>query len=199
MYETYVTVAGNVTADPVLRSTKAGKPFVTFRVASTSRRYDGRVGGFVDGGTNFMSVVAFNALAANVVASVSKGQPVVVHGRLRVNTWSASEGHSMTSVEIDAYHVGHDLSRGQSHFSKPQRAQFDPNDRLAEDEVQGAIEQLAGDEDERESSGAPVAAESDAAQESDEVAWQGERLPDGWLPQGAGDPQTDPYIIAKAS
>ncbi|MBK8733436.1 MAG: single-stranded DNA-binding protein [Actinomycetales bacterium] len=36
----YVTVVGNVTAEPVLRETKNGRPFATFQVASTARRYD---------------------------------------------------------------------------------------------------------------------------------------------------------------
>ncbi|MBK8733437.1 MAG: single-stranded DNA-binding protein [Actinomycetales bacterium] len=77
-----------------------------------------------------MSVVTFNALAANVVASVLKGQPVVVHGRLRINSQATTEGRSMISVEVDAHTVGHDLTKGQSLFSKPVRAQFDPTDRM---------------------------------------------------------------------
>ena len=100
MNESYVTVIGNLTADPVLRTTKNGKPFATFRMASTPRRWDGREQAYVDGGTNFVSVVTFNALAANVVASLAKGQPAIVYGRLRVNTWSTAEGKNSTSVEI---------------------------------------------------------------------------------------------------
>lgn len=91
MNESYVTVIGNLTADLVLRTTKNGKPFATFRMASTPRRWDGREQAYVDGGTNFVSVVTFNALAANVVASLAKGQPAIVYGRLRVNTWSTAE------------------------------------------------------------------------------------------------------------
>lgn len=145
MNESYVTVIGNLTADPVLRTTKNGKPFATFRMASTPRRWDGREQAYVDGGTNFVSVVTFNSLAANVVASLSKGQPAIVHGRLRVNTWSNAEGHSSASVEIDASHVGHDLTWGQSLFTKPPRAQFDTTDRLAEPEIQYALAEGAGE------------------------------------------------------
>ena len=82
--------------------------------------------GYIDAGTNFVSVVTFNALAANVFPSVHKGKPVVVHGRLRINSWATTEGRSMISVEVDAHTVGHDLTKGQSLFSKPVRAQFDP-------------------------------------------------------------------------
>ena len=84
----------------------------------------------------------FNALAANVVASVHKGQPVGVHGRLRINSWATTEGRSMISVEVDAHTVGHDLTKGQSLFSKPVRAQFDPTDRMGAPEVQASLAAL---------------------------------------------------------
>ena len=51
MNESYVTVSGNVVGDPVVRTTRASVPFVTFRVASTVRRVDGKTGEYIDGGT----------------------------------------------------------------------------------------------------------------------------------------------------
>ena len=46
--------------------------------ASTVRRRHPDTGAFVDVGTNFITVLAFRQLAANVAASVRKGQPVLV-------------------------------------------------------------------------------------------------------------------------
>ena len=43
---------------------------------------------------------------------------MVVHGRLRVEKWTGSSGAEMTSFEIDATFVGHDLSRGTSQFTR---------------------------------------------------------------------------------
>ncbi len=117
MNESFVTVVGNLVADPQARSTKAGKPFTTFRLASTTRRRQGN-GEFVDGNTNYVNVVAFNALGANVAASLHKGEPAIVYGRLRVNQWATEGGQNMTSVEVDAYNVGHDLTRGQAAFQR---------------------------------------------------------------------------------
>lgn len=116
MNETYVTMMGNAVEDPVRRTTRSGTPFVTFRMASTVRRRrpDGE---YEDAGTSFVSVMAFRQLARNVSDSVSKGQPLVVNGRLRVNQWRTEE-RSGVSVEIDATSVGHDLSRGVSKFTK---------------------------------------------------------------------------------
>ncbi len=215
MNESYVTVIGNLTADPVLRTTKNGKPFATFRRASTPRRWDGREQAYVDGGTNFVSVVTFNALAANVVASLAKGQPAIVYGRLRVNTWSTAEGKNSTSVEIDAYHVGHDLTRGQSHFTKAARAQFDTTDRLASPEIQHALAVASGELDERDE---PEEIEDlEGIKDLEDI----EENESTWAPliddlpansaaeSGAGvgtgrswsgpDPETDAYVVAKAS
>jgi single-strand DNA-binding protein len=198
MNESYLTIAGNVTADPVLRQTKNGRPFATFRVASTARRYDPQTRGYVDAGTNFVSVVTFNSLAANVVASVSKGQPVVVHGRLRVNVWAVGgdESRTNTSVEIDAYHVGHDLSLGQSRFAKAARAQFDPTDRMAEPEIQQALA-------EHEGYAAAYGAESPeglAGSPRDGVPEGPEDLAETDLPfdLATADPETDRYVVTVA-
>ncbi len=208
MNESYVTVAGNLTADPVLRTTKAGKPFATFRLASTTRRWDGRAQGFVDGATTFFSVVTFNALAANVVASLTKGQPALVHGRLRVNTWSTADGRSTSTVEIDASHVGHDLTWGQSHFTKAPRAQFDTTDRLAEPEIQEAIDAdliASGSartlpEEDIESDwrplGGPIGEEpGDPRDQPGDPRDEPSATDSPW---GQGDPETDAYVLAGA-
>ena len=55
--------------------------------------------------------------AVNLYRSLTKGQPVIVHGRLRIQDWSTDE-RSGTTVELEATAVGHDLSRGQSCFVK---------------------------------------------------------------------------------
>src|SRR5690349_19282423 len=136
MNESFVTVVGNVVSDPISRPTKVGRPFASLRIASTTRRWDPEKRAFVDGSTNFLNVVAFNALAANVMTSVRKGHPVVVYGRLRVNQWETEKGEPRTSAEIDAFTIGHDLTRGQVEFSRPPRIQLDTNDRLADPAIQ---------------------------------------------------------------
>lgn len=139
MNESFVTVVGNVVSDPISRPTKVGRPFASLRVASTTRRWDPEKRTFVDGSTNFLNVVAFNALAANVMTSVKKGHPVVVYGRLRVNQWETEKGEPRTSAEIDAYTIGHDLTRGQVEFTRLRRTQLDANDRLADPAIQDSF------------------------------------------------------------
>ena len=141
MNETYVTVSGNVVGDPVVRTTRANVPFVTFRVASNVRRMDFKTGEYIDAGTNFVNVTAFRALGVNLSNSLKKGEPVIVYGRMRINQWVHGERNG-TTVEIDAYNVGHDLSWGQTTFSKVVKPQLAQSDRMADPEVQGAADQL---------------------------------------------------------
>jgi len=144
MNETYVTVSGNVVGDPVARLTKAEVPFVTFRVASNVRRVNFKTGEYIDAGTNFVNVTAFRALGINLANSLKKGEPVIVYGRMRINQWVNGE-KSGTTVEIDAYNVGHDLTWGQTTFTKVTKPQLNQNDRMADAAVQDANAQLDSD------------------------------------------------------
>ncbi|WP_371479215.1 single-stranded DNA-binding protein [Kitasatospora sp. NBC_00315] len=115
MNETLVTMVGNVASPVTYARTTGGVPVANFRLVATERRYDRVKGDWVDGDTHWVTVVAWRWLAANLVSSLSKGDPVVVSGRLRVREWDEGE-RRRSAVEIDARSVGHDLSRGTSAF-----------------------------------------------------------------------------------
>lgn len=117
MNETYTTIHGNAVEDPVRRLTHAGDPYVTFRLASTESRRRGGSGEFYDVGTSFFHVRAFHQLARNVDRSVRKGQPVIVHGRLRLREWIDGDRRG-TSAELEATSVGTDLRRGTAVFTR---------------------------------------------------------------------------------
>ncbi|MDH6135866.1 single-strand DNA-binding protein [Kitasatospora sp. MAA4] len=115
MNETLVTMIGNVASTVSYVQTAGGVPMANFRLAATERRYDRNRGDWVDGETHWVTVVAWRWLAANVVSSLGKGDPVVVSGRLRIREWDDG-GKRRSAVEIDARVVGHDLGRGTSAF-----------------------------------------------------------------------------------
>jgi single-strand DNA-binding protein len=194
MNESFVTVVGNVVSDPISRPTKVGKPFASLRVASTTRRWDAEKRTFVDGSTNFVNVAAFNALAANVMASVKKGHPVVVYGRLRVNQWETEKGEPRTSVEIDAYTLGHDLTRGQSDFTRPERTQLDTNDRLADPEIQRSFDE-DGPADRVGGEHGDHAARGDADTDGEVDAGV---LVQGGFGRRVEDAETDDYVVVGA-
>ncbi|RQP10269.1 MAG: single-stranded DNA-binding protein [Microbacteriaceae bacterium] len=120
-----LTVAG-VVATPVKHTiTSEGLDVSQFRLASSNRRFDTATRSWVDGETNWYTIVAFRHLAANLAASLDKGQRVLVTGRLRVRDWR-SDDKKGTSVEIVADAVGHDLAWGTARFTRTPRASTGP-------------------------------------------------------------------------
>jgi single-strand DNA-binding protein len=118
MNETMVTLVGHVATEPALRITTGGARVTSFRLASTERRFDKGVNDWRDAYTTFFTVTTWRTMAENVCASVKKGQPVVVHGRLRDSSYESKDGQWRTVLEVEAFALGHDLSRGISTFTK---------------------------------------------------------------------------------
>jgi single-strand DNA-binding protein len=118
MNETMVTLVGHVATEPALRVTTGGARVTSFRLASTERRFDKGVNDWRDAYTTFFTVTSWRTMAENVSTSVHKGQPVVVHGRLRDSSYESKDGQWRTVLEVEAFALGHDLSRGVSNFDK---------------------------------------------------------------------------------
>ncbi len=91
-----------------------------FRVAHTPRRFDKEMGLWVDGPTEWYDVSAWRGLALNCAASLHRGDPVVVHGRVRASSWTR-DGATFNSFDVQAEFVGHDLNFGSSAFTKVSR------------------------------------------------------------------------------
>jgi len=121
MFDTYLTVMGNLVDNPRMRLTKNGHPVTNFRIASTSRRFDTEKNCYVDNSTLFVNVTCWRAQAENAFASLKKGHPVVVHGRYYSREYTVDET-TRIAYELEANAIGHDLSRGVSDFRKIVRA-----------------------------------------------------------------------------
>lgn len=121
MNEIWTTVCGNIVTDPTHRLTDDGLPIVKFRVASTPSVFK-QGQGFVDGATSYLTVTCFRRLAENAGGSLSKGEPIIAFGRLRVREYQNKEGRTAYDTEIEAVAVGHDLSRGTAMFRRVSRA-----------------------------------------------------------------------------
>ncbi|OMH29659.1 hypothetical protein BKD30_00220 [Tersicoccus phoenicis] len=111
-----ITVVGNIGSDVTGNTTARGEAITSFRLASTERWLDRQTGTWVDGATNWFSVVCFRHLARNAGCSLSKGQPVIVTGRLKVRPWER-DGKSGINVQIEADSIGHNLRLGTTRFS----------------------------------------------------------------------------------
>lgn len=112
-----ISLTGTI-ATPLKRiDTTSGISLITFRLASSQRRYDRSRGVWVDSETNWFSVSVYRQLAYHAAASLDKGDRVFVSGRLRIRNWQKDD-RSGTSVEIDAESLGPDLLFGTTSFTK---------------------------------------------------------------------------------
>ncbi|MEU7656666.1 single-stranded DNA-binding protein [Micromonospora taraxaci] len=140
MFDTYVTIVGNVLTVPEWRRTTQSNTLVAnFKVASTARRLDRDTGRWVDGNSLRVRVNCWRKLAEGVAASVMVGDPVVVCGRLYTRDWTDDAGNHRTLYELEAVAVGHDLSRGRARFlrNRPSVTTSTVEDAEAESRVHG--------------------------------------------------------------
>jgi single-strand DNA-binding protein len=119
MFDTMVTIVGNALNVPEWRRVQGGDTLVaSFRVASSSRRFDKDTGRWVDRPGLRVRVTCWRRLAAGVASSVMVGDPLIVTGRLYTRDWQTEDGQKRVSYELEAVAVGHDLSRGQASFTR---------------------------------------------------------------------------------
>lgn len=120
MSETVIHVVGHVGTDVDHRELGNGTHLSRFRLATTPRYWDRAQRAYVDGTTNWLSVECWRSLALHVSRSLSRGDPVVVIGKLRTQEWE-KDGVRSSRLVVEATAVGHDLSRGVSAFTKVSR------------------------------------------------------------------------------
>jgi single-strand DNA-binding protein len=120
MSNSTISIVGNVVDDVVIKPTMSGVPKVSFRVASTQRRFDRETGQWVDGHKLFVSVTFWREFAENVAVSLKKGDPIIVHGKIYSRQYVKEETNRV-SYEVEPESIGHDLSRGVSKFERRKR------------------------------------------------------------------------------
>jgi len=110
-----ITIRGFVATGITSSTTPGGVATASFRLGSTSRRFDRETKTWGDGHTNWFTVQGYRALAGTLGCSIRKGQPVIVVGKLKIRTWE-KDGRVYHSTVIDAETVGHDLTFGSANF-----------------------------------------------------------------------------------
>ena len=90
MYINKVTLYGNLTRDPELKSLPNGNKVVSFGLA-TNRSYKDQ-GGEKKDITEFHNIVAFGKLAEIFSEWLKKGKPVYLEGRIQTRSWEDANG-----------------------------------------------------------------------------------------------------------
>jgi single-strand DNA-binding protein len=109
MFETPLTVVGNIVNDPIRRAV-GDQEVLKFRLASNSRRR-GADGKWEAGNSLFVTVNCWGRLVSGVGASLGKGSPVIVVGNIHTSEYEDRDGIRRSTLEMRASSVGPDLSR----------------------------------------------------------------------------------------
>ena len=96
-----ITLIGNLTRDPEVRSTTSGVTVCTFTIA-VNRRFANQSG---ERQTDFFRINAWRQLGDTCARYLSKGRKVAVIGELQARTYEASDGTTRMSLDVSADEV----------------------------------------------------------------------------------------------
>ncbi len=96
-----LTIIGNLTRDPELRTTQSGISVCSFTVAVNRRKMQNQQQPEAD----FFRVSAWRELGANCAKWLIKGKKVCVIGPVSVSTYSGQDGKTYANLEVTAQDV----------------------------------------------------------------------------------------------
>ena len=126
--ETIITVVGNLTRDPELRTVGNGSTVVNFTIASSTRTFNRNTNQWDDGDTLFLNCSAWDSartsMATNIANSLSKGMRVIAQGRLTQRSYQAQDGSQRSVVELRVDEIGPALSRATAQVTRQTSSGF---------------------------------------------------------------------------
>ncbi|KAA8824225.1 single-stranded DNA-binding protein [Bifidobacterium reuteri] len=116
--ETLLTIVGNLTGDPEIRTTGGGAPVANFTIASTPRNYNRQSNQWEDGPALFMRCSAWRDLADHCAKTLTKGMRVIAQGRLSQRSYQAQDGTNRTVMELTVDEIGPSLRYATAQVAK---------------------------------------------------------------------------------
>lgn len=95
-----ITIVGNLGKDPELRYTPQGNAVCNFSVATNEKRRD-RSGDLQDV-TTWFRITLWGKQAENASKYLTKGSPVYIEGRLKVEEWADRDGKNRFTLDVQA-------------------------------------------------------------------------------------------------
>ncbi len=122
--ETMLTIIGNLTRDPELRTLGNGSTVANLTIASSTRQFNRQSNQWEDGDTLFMNCSAWDSqkqkLASNIVTTLAKGMRVIASGRLQQRSYQAQDGSQRTVTEMRLEEIGPALTRATAQVTRVQ-------------------------------------------------------------------------------
>ena len=130
-----IILVGNLGRDPELRYTPQGTPVCSFTMATNERRKD--KSGENQDHTTWFRVTLWGRQAETASQYLTKGRPVYIEGRIRVEEWTDRDGKSRYTLEVHATDMqfiggrgdeGAPLPKQDSQAAPPRRGDSDIED-----------------------------------------------------------------------
>lgn len=118
-----IQLEGRVAADPTLRFASSGTAIGGLRVVADERKKNESTGEWETSRTCWVNVTLFKQEAENMVESISKGDLVIVTGRLETREYETQGGEKRTSVDVIADSVSPSLKWSVAKPVKAERTQ----------------------------------------------------------------------------
>jgi single-strand DNA-binding protein len=96
-----IILVGNLGRDPELRYTPQGTPVCSFSLATNERRKD-RTTGENNDVTTWFRVTLWGRQAETASQYLTRGRPVYIEGRLRIEEWTDRDGKPRHTLEVHA-------------------------------------------------------------------------------------------------
>jgi single-strand DNA-binding protein len=106
-----IIVVGNLGRDPELRYTPQGAAVCSFSMATNEKRKD-KSGEFQDI-TTWFKITLWRNQAENAAKYLTKGSPVYIEGRLRIEEWTDRDGNNRYTLDVQATDMQFIGSRGE--------------------------------------------------------------------------------------
>lgn len=123
-----VTISGNLTRDPELRTLRSGTAVCNIRIAYNERYKDGVTGEWSDR-ANYFDIDIWRGIGEWVARNLSKGDQIAVVGRLRWREWETEDGKKGQAVSITADGIlptsGRDGGGNGRQAQRSEEAQYD--------------------------------------------------------------------------
>lgn len=114
-------LVGNLTKDPELAYTPAGRAIGTLRIADTERVRDEESGQWRDGTTEYYDAILFAGMAERAAECLRKGDRVVCAGMWQRQTWTDKEGEAREATKLAARDLGASLMFNEVRVQRRQR------------------------------------------------------------------------------
>lgn len=95
-----IILVGNLGRDPELRYTPQGTPVCSFTMATNEKRKD--KSGEMQDFTTWFRVTLWGRQAETASQYLTKGRPVYIEGRIRIEEWTDRDGKPRYTLEVHA-------------------------------------------------------------------------------------------------